>query len=104
MSRMFSDLGIYDDVFEPAFLEQTKQYYRVAAASRIESLSGAAFVSWATQMLKDEGDDRVNRYIDKRSKFKLVKAVEDSIILENVDLMTSKGIFIAIDFNAYSPL
>jgi hypothetical protein len=88
---MYADLGIYNEVFEPAFLEQTKQYYSTVSASKIESLSGNTFVSWAVQVLKDETEDRVNRYIDKRSKMKLVKAVEDSIILENVDLMISKG-------------
>ncbi|KAH8555429.1 Cullin-domain-containing protein [Umbelopsis sp. PMI_123] len=91
ISQMYADLGIYNEVFEPAFLEQTKQYYSTVSASKIESLSGNTFVSWAVQVLKDETEDRVNRYIDKRSKMKLVKAVEDSVILENVDLMISKA-------------
>ncbi|KAG2187482.1 hypothetical protein INT44_005171 [Umbelopsis vinacea] len=91
ISRMFIDLGIYDTVFEPAFLDQTKQYYSSVAASKIESISGSAFVSWTVQALKDETEDRINRYIDIRSKAKVVKTVEDSIILENVDLIISKA-------------
>jgi Cullin family len=88
---MFTDLGIYNNVFEPDFLDQTKQYYSSVSASKIESLSGSAFVSWTVQALKDETEDRINRYIDARSKTKVVKAVEESIISENVELIISKG-------------
>ena len=100
---MFTDLGIYNSVFEPAFLDQTKQYYSSVSASKIESLSGSAFVSWTVQALKDETEDRINRYIDARSKTKVVKAVEHSIILENVDLIISKGNFLkpAYDLNDF---
>jgi hypothetical protein len=88
---MFVDLGIYSDVLEPAFLEQTKRYYMSSATSKVELLSGSAYLAWATQILKDEGEDRVRRYIDAGSQIKLVKAVEESIILENIDLIITKG-------------
>ncbi|KAJ2960630.1 hypothetical protein NQZ79_g4083 [Umbelopsis isabellina] len=91
VSQMFVDLGIYTEVLEPAVLNQTRVYYTSAANMKIASLSGTAFLAWAIQVLKDEGDDRVRRYIDKSSHQKLVKIIEDSIIKEHVDFMIAKG-------------
>ncbi|KAG2176227.1 hypothetical protein INT43_005461 [Umbelopsis isabellina] len=84
-------LGIYTEILEPAILNETRVYYTSAANKKIASLSGTAFLAWAVQILKDEGEDRVRRYIDKSSQQKLVKIIENSIIKEHVDFMIAKG-------------
>lgn len=88
---MFVDLGIYTEILEPAILNETRAYYTSAANKKITSLSGTAFLAWAIQVLKDEGEDRIRRYIDKSSHQNLVKIIEDSVIKEHVDFIIAKG-------------
>ncbi len=96
MLRMLSNLGIYDQMFVPPFLDATVLFCSMESSKKIEENNIAAYLKHVELKLLLEGE-RVVNYLELSTKKPLINVVEQQYLVKHVNSILSKGFDILMD-------
>ncbi|KAI8145398.1 Cullin-domain-containing protein [Fennellomyces sp. T-0311] len=88
---MLVELNMYSDVFEPAFLKSTGDYYRAEADRLLQQLSVPGYLMHASRRYEEEADQRINEYLEPSSRTRLLEAVKTQFVYAKIDQILEKG-------------
>lgn len=94
--RMFCDLQLYHDNFEPQFFERTEKLYHLEGNCLVRELSISQYLHHTKKRLNDE-EDRILHYLDYSTKSNLISIVEEQLISQHLKTFLSKGLEYIID-------
>ncbi|KAL1924121.1 uncharacterized protein VTP21DRAFT_7156 [Calcarisporiella thermophila] len=97
--HMFLDLGIYHEVFEEAFLQETQQYYHTQGEELVNMYEVPQYLRYVKARLIEEGEERINHYLDKSTKQPLISAVESELLERHIQTLLQNGFSSMMDRN-----
>lgn len=89
--RMLTDLQIYDKAFEHKFLQSTERLYAAEGQRLMQELEVPDYLAHVDKRLLEE-NERINHYLDPRTKFQLIHTVEKQLLSEHVTNILQKGL------------
>ncbi|KAI8337609.1 cullin-4-like protein [Chlamydoabsidia padenii] len=104
VTQMMVDLSLYDDLFEPSFIQLTIQYYSTESSLEIDKLSTKAYLQHAKNRIQQETVHRIDTYLDKSTKVPLTEAVTHQLIYSKIDNIISQGFNELMDQDEREPL
>ncbi|KAF7731994.1 hypothetical protein EC973_007099 [Apophysomyces ossiformis] len=102
--NMTVDLELYSSDFEPRFMEDTIAYYSQEGSRLINELSVPEYLQHTYKRREEEGIDRMNGYLDPRTKAPLMEAVTEQLIYVKTQEIISKGFDAMMDEQLAEPL
>ncbi|KAF8382850.1 cul-4 [Pristionchus pacificus] len=94
--RMLSNLHIYEQVFEGAFIDSSRELYQTEGINLSRDLEITAYLNHVKRRL-DEEFDRIQVYLDVGTKKPLISVVEETLITSHMKAFVSKGLDSLID-------
>ncbi|GMR31866.1 hypothetical protein PMAYCL1PPCAC_02061 [Pristionchus mayeri] len=94
--RMLSSLHIYEQVFEGAFLESTRELYQSEGIKYSRDLEITSYLNHVKKRL-DEEFDRIEVYLDVGTKKHLISVVEETLITAHMKSFVTKGLDSLLD-------
>ncbi|OZJ04946.1 hypothetical protein BZG36_01755 [Bifiguratus adelaidae] len=88
--RMFVDLQLYSSTFEPRFMDETRAFYMLEGEQLIETMDTREYLHHVDTRLREE-NERCDYYLDRRSKARLTKTLEDELIARHITTVLEKG-------------
>jgi len=88
--RMFYDLGLYSDNFEPQFLEATASFYTIEAADQLQQSDVPAYLQHVRSRLSQE-EERVQHYMHASTRKALLQTTLQTLLAAHVDAILEKG-------------
>ncbi|KAI7897480.1 cullin 4 [Cokeromyces recurvatus] len=102
--QIMIELSYYSSDFENRFLTSTNNYYKEEANELINALSVSDYIQHASIRLQEESQDRIQNYLDNRTKRSLTHAVVDQLIYKKASKIIEKGFNSILDNNLVEPL
>ncbi|CAG8498901.1 7066_t:CDS:10 [Dentiscutata heterogama] len=88
--HMYIDLSVYYNRFETPFLQETRNYYYQEGHRLVTEYAVPRYLGHVKSRLYMEGE-RVNNYLDKKTRGPLTKVVYDELIKKHVETILEKG-------------
>ncbi|KAI9267908.1 Cullin family-domain-containing protein [Phascolomyces articulosus] len=101
---MLLELNMYTDDFEPAFLKSTRDYYQTEADRLLHELTIPDYLLHASQRYKEEGEERIQSYLEQTSKTRLLEAVKAQFVYVKIEQILEKGFDAMMDNVEKEPL
>ncbi|CAG8716837.1 7027_t:CDS:10 [Cetraspora pellucida] len=89
--HMYIDLSVYYNRFESPFLQETRNYYYQEGHRLVTEYSVPRYLGHVKSRLYMEWE-RVNNYLDKKTRSPLTKVVYDELIKRHVDTILEKAL------------
>ena len=90
IAQMIQELGLYKSGFEPRLLESMSSFYDQEARRLISKLSVSDYITYTKHQYEYEESDQ-QAYLLSSTRHKLSKIVLDKWILDNLEVLVSKG-------------
>lgn len=94
--KMFTALGIYQDIFEKPFLECTEEFYAAEAAKYMQLSDVPDYLKHVETRLQEE-NDKCLLYLDANTKKPLISVVEKQLLEHNISTILDKGFMMMMD-------
>ncbi|KAG2216875.1 hypothetical protein INT45_009406 [Circinella minor] len=104
LMTMLSELNMYTDDFEPEFLNNTRDYYHTEANRLIQEYNIPDYLLHANQRYKEEGEERIQSYLEQTSKTRLLEAVKAQFVYVKIGQILEKGFDTMMDNMEKEPL
>ncbi|RIB21246.1 Cullin family-domain-containing protein [Gigaspora rosea] len=88
--HMYIDLSVYYNRFETPFLQETRNYYYQEGHRLVSECPVPRYLGHVKSRLYMEGE-RVNNYLDKKTRSPLTKVVYEELIKKHVETILEKG-------------
>ena len=88
---MLLELNMYTDDFEPEFLNSTRDYYRTEADRLLQEYNIPDYLLHANRRYKQEGEERIQAYLEETSKTRLLEAVKAQFVYVKIGKILEKG-------------
>ncbi|CAG8463683.1 233_t:CDS:10 [Dentiscutata erythropus] len=89
--HMYIDLSVYYNRFETPFLQETRNYYYQEGHRLVSEYAVPRYLGHVKSRLYMEGE-RVNNYLDKKTRGPLTKVVYDELIKKHVETILEKAL------------
>ncbi|MEW5303513.1 MAG: hypothetical protein WDW36_006197 [Sanguina aurantia] len=91
VTQMLVDLGqsVYVEDFEKHFLSAAADFYKIEAATLMQSCDSPEYLKKAERRISEEAE-RVRRYLDASTEAKVTKVVETELILNQMQALIHK--------------
>lgn len=89
--RMLYDLQIYEQAFEPKFLQSTERLYAAEGLSLWQELEVPDYLAHVDKRIREE-KDRSNNYLYSATRFQLIHTVEKQLLSEHITNILNKGL------------
>lgn len=100
---MLADLQIYDDIFEPVFLESTDVVYRTESALLICDIDVVSYLRYVERRIGEE-EDRLKQYILHRTEPALMEIIRKRLLKDHLNEILKKAVNVLIDENKMNEL
>ncbi|KAG0174593.1 hypothetical protein DFQ28_005749 [Apophysomyces sp. BC1034] len=101
---MMVDLDLYASEFESRFMEDTVTYYHQEGTRLIKELSVPEYLKHTDKRREEEGTDRMDEYLDMRTRVPLMEAVTEQLIYVKTTEIIAKGFDAMMDEEQTEPL
>ncbi|KAI9493546.1 ubiquitin-protein ligase, cullin 4 [Zychaea mexicana] len=101
---MLLELNLYVDAFEPVFLKSTREYYNAEADRLLRELTIPDYLLHANRRYKEEGDERIQAYLEQTSRTRLLESVKAQFVYLKIGQILEKGFDAMMDTMEKEPL
>ncbi|KAI9318763.1 cullin 4A [Dichotomocladium elegans] len=101
---MLFDLDLYNQLFEPAFLEDTRIYYKEEASRLLLSRRIPDYLTHVDERVCQETVHRIEDYLKMSTRIPLMRTVRNEMIYEKMDEILRRGFDGMMDRSEKEPL